>query len=1428
MFYNNSTCHTMQVCQALRTSAPGSQRIAFEKLSEVETRQKIDQTFLPGHAGVWVFLTHCQLVYTVPLLTVLIGVRMRILFTMSTLFSTCQAMQACQAPRTLAPGSQRGAFEKPPEVGTYQKANQLPRGLHAGRPSGMDGALSRVHKYGKQWVSPGMLQRFVMKRASDGEWRWQLRQRPGTPEDFETRSGGNLVSKWKWVQHSHDSAVLILEFDLRSEVVGEVGAVGASPIHKTLWETTLSITGGAKTPIGASRPLSAAEIRDERWLLQQDFVKDSCVYLSLYHLARRATTKQWLKTLDWGRANAARIEMLIRLYVAYEDRGIDLCEVRMKSPNSTAASAFTIKKFVPEQSDGTDFDILLVHKSGPSGGDSVSGHCVPIAGNDYGRQFGWHPDLAFVGLPPEWTAVVIDRMTKKERGRAIRMDTPEPLEADISVAPLQRKEKERVVPVDQMTMAALDEILSVSRPTDRAESSHVVLDEQLALSIQPALAELPADKKPGVKKPPAVETKAESSEAGTMTSSSADVSSGCDGALAVLDLASSSKYGFLCGPCIFEGPCSAPKFPVHWRAGYWSDQGREFGCGDWVDRVLIAPNLCTSTIDMVREWGTRCLYVEPREEAGIKFIRAGLLTDGVRSAEFFKEGSLLSIRGLTYEARASLWRHHGEVYKFLELVRVSSGTVRSCFGVWRFTGNAKLLSFDPRVRGLDYKELTACKWQAEAKTQKNILATGFVNIVRSEQISRKHPLDPDRVVPALRVLATSYEQPRDVSGPFRWGNCFSGCGADRPGKFKGRMCPECSHLNTELGSWAAAGIEICSALNPIRYPGVVHLRKKHPALKLKAKTVADYGTDVGVYDRDGNLVPLDDVMRFSLKSGPGARLGGIGIDGYRPFATSAGPRPLLEAILYRVFKDLGKRCVDKNAFLNAGNLVDVLLPKMTSAEIDPEPDDFQRMLTWAQGMKNPRRRKALLKELFDLRDNGFAVPKGWDKIKPFVKTEHLPELVVVNDWVRGREARGGVDYRALERVADDSFSKTESVDSTGSSLDLDDGPRRLLEADEPLQLDPIVRYVARLIQAPSDYSHLVAGPILKPMIGLLKDDWCSSNWIFYASVAPEKLDLWLDRVKESRSWFWSDYSAFDSTYSPEAWDLLEGIYARICPHAPDMFWKVLEKWRTPQGDVPIRSSGPLNWRLKYQARTCNCSGRDDTALANALLNGIVLSISFAAALAGVDVTQVQAEHVQRASELINIAIVGDDSLVACEFDISLYRAQVEANIKRFGLIAEVNSSDHLYDVTFLGQMPYPVGGRQYQWGPTIGRRLYKAFWQLEDSGGLPSWTRGVAQQLSLFRNVPILRHLAERVDWLLTGHAVTKQTVDPNRVWAARTSATLNYSEDVFDWLCLRYQAVGLSIQMIKDDIKRISEINRLPAMVRLESVSRILALDDL
>lgn len=495
----------------------------------------------------------------------------------------------------------------------------------------------------------------------------------------------------------------------------------------------------------------------------------------------------------------------------------------------------------------------------------------------------------------------------------------------------------------------------------------------------------------------------------------------------------------------------------------------------------------------------------------------------------------------------------------------------------------------------------------------------------------------------------------------------------------------------------------------------------------------------------------------------GPRLGGVGFDGAIPFISSLGIKPLAEAVKYRVFKAYP-------AILNDGafDAVDsmILTPWLLGGFPDVVP---METWTWLKSIQVSRRRKALIRASAQRQARGEPHPL-LGRVSPFVKTENLPWFGIVD---------GVPDVDACT-------------------------------------------YVARLIQAPHDETHLIAGPWLKVVTKLLKEHWGPDNWIFYASAAPEVLDGWLRNNQHSISFFWSDYSAFDATWSKRAWQTIERWYRHIMPTAPKEFWEVLDIWRCPKGSAKSRKEGA---KLKYQSEEMMLSGRDDTALANAVLNGLAISCSFAAALAHKTVDQITTEDLNRASQLVRIAVVGDDSLVCCDFEVAPYIDAILSGIRSFGLVAKEGHSNRLCDVTFLGCMPYLTRSGLF-WGPTLGRRLYKAFWQAEATTPLPAWTHGVADQMRKWRCVPILSELGDRVCQLLKGQAVLTQSVQEDKPYQSRTAATARWDDLTVSWMADRYGAINRAC--VDRDCARIRDIRRLPCCMHSEVFQVCVGQDEL
>lgn len=303
--------------------------------------------------------------------------------------------------------------------------------------------------------------------------------------------------------------------------------------------------------------------------------------------------------------------------------------------------------------------------------------------------------------------------------------------------------------------------------------------------------------------------------------------------------------------------------------------------------------------------------------------------------------------------------------------------------------------------------------------------------------------------------------------------------------------------------------------------------------------------------------------------------------------------------------------------------------------------------------------------------------------------------------------------------------------------------------------------VDRLINAPHDVTHCIAGPKIKPYMRWLKQQWNHTTHLFYAGCDPDYVQAWLARATShgSRLCFWSDYSMFDASHNSETWAFVEGFYSQ---HKHDVwFMKVLDVWRSPNGSIGD---------FKYQGRVMNASGRDDTALANAILNGVAMLLSVTAAWFRVPLMEVTRAQIEQIKSDLMLAVCGDDALgflpAVSEAEARGFIERAKANLTMFGFKAKMFCSHRFEDAVFLGHRPILVGGAWY-WAKTLGRCLYKLGYQRGLRGDPSAHFNGICEMvLSCSSHVPILSDIAR--EWLdvRKGSKITHQSVDdPERPW---------------------------------------------------------------
>jgi hypothetical protein len=287
---------------------------------------------------------------------------------------------------------------------------------------------------------------------------------------------------------------------------------------------------------------------------------------------------------------------------------------------------------------------------------------------------------------------------------------------------------------------------------------------------------------------------------------------------------------------------------------------------------------------------------------------------------------------------------------------------------------------------------------------------------------------------------------------------------------------------------------------------------------------------------------------------------------------------------------------------------------------------------------------------------------------------------------------------------------------------------------------------------------------------------------------------------------------------------MEKLYERAGIDDP-LFWKVMEAWRRPSGRI-----GPF----KYVApKVMNASGRDDTALANGILNGFASYLSACAAWHRVDVMELTVKQVQACEGIITLSVCGDDSLGSLppisELEMGEWRGRMAENVAMFGFETKLVSSPKLYDAVYLGMRPYPTRSGWF-WGKTIGRATYKLGWcLLEKDRDILAHITGVADMHVLCsRHVPVLADLALKIAELREGMKRTPQErlQDPNKPWEWTLRGQQPYDDLTIQAVADTYtvvstpgnpqQANGVIVTPhdVRSLIQEIQKIQRIPCVV--------------
>lgn len=386
----------------------------------------------------------------------------------------------------------------------------------------------------------------------------------------------------------------------------------------------------------------------------------------------------------------------------------------------------------------------------------------------------------------------------------------------------------------------------------------------------------------------------------------------------------------------------------------------------------------------------------------------------------------------------------------------------------------------------------------------------------------------------------------------------------------------------------------------------------------------------------------------------------------------------------------------------------------------------------------------------------------------------------------------------------------------------------------------------RIICAPDLRTHLLAGPRLKALTNDLHCRWGLGAGLTYAGgMTPSDLTMWLNRVATEdckefkpkgpsgrRKAFCSDFATFDNSHSLASFSYARSAYRWMGLPLGQKGFEYLDAvfhyWQQPSGTTPIRHY--------LQAPVMNASGRDDTALLNALLNGTCQLMCVAAQYHRVPIVELTHHHIAATLRVVDLIVLGDDSLcVVPELDVygrPISLKEHQDLLSLFGFEAKV-AAEHYEprQADFLAMRPFPAmkfGRRIASWAPVLGRRLYKHHWWLKPSGDAKKWLAEVSySELVAFPHVPLLSHIASRTLKLTRTREFSPDGVgltdNPYSPWYRFQALQLDPVPEAMDVLADVY---GVDSLVMWDLVAHVGDVVSLPVVLSHYALDRIFAKD--
>lgn len=388
-------------------------------------------------------------------------------------------------------------------------------------------------------------------------------------------------------------------------------------------------------------------------------------------------------------------------------------------------------------------------------------------------------------------------------------------------------------------------------------------------------------------------------------------------------------------------------------------------------------------------------------------------------------------------------------------------------------------------------------------------------------------------------------------------------------------------------------------------------------------------------------------------------------------------------------------------------------------------------------------------------------------------------------------------------------------------------------------------------------AHYQLGRYMRPMTHSFKDFWNYHSSLFYASVCPEKLNAWLTALaphltgapiesdlnlraymRSSRDhdmevmigelevhavpndvdyvFFMNDYSAMDNSYftlpSLEGpFDFLLSVYQRMGLPSDSEYAEWFRELAHVKGSMGDD---------RFDGGIVNASGRDDTAINNAIVNMVISALTFVCFITGKSIPMLISDDFL-VLETARIAIVGDDYFAGLPVRArALEYLQFHSDFaKQFGYTCKLTLTNNLSCGNFLAMRPYPVAVKRHdqwtikwRWGKILGRCLYKLGWQFRPRQNGLAHARGVAwANLVSMPWLPILR----AVCYVTMMHTHDVKMTLPDEMWKYHLpSARMDVAPCINTYMAL-FDQYGLTKAMI-DELEDyiVSSVSGLPCIL--------------